>query len=276
MIVATLGENMPEGKAAWLVERSVAPLCGIREALAAIECAATIGAAWRTPISAPLISAEPACGESRILNEADAKAHLTAFGVEVPPGQVVGTPDEALSAARLLGGAVALKALGLAHKTEQHALRLGLSQAEEIRAAAEELLALSERLLVERFTDGIVAELIVGLHRDPELGLMLTLGSGGVLVELLGDSITLLLPVNEAEVRSALAALRCAPLLAGHRGQRPADIDATVTAIIRIADFAIAHGAGLQELDVNPLAVLEQGRGAVALDALMRLTEETS
>ncbi|MCY3795007.1 MAG: acetate--CoA ligase family protein, partial [Gammaproteobacteria bacterium] len=181
--------------------------------------------------------------------------------------------DEALSAARSLGGAVALKALGLAHKTEQRALRLGLSQASEIRAAAEELLALSERLLVERNICGIVAELIVGLHRDPELGLMLTLGSGGVLVELLGDSATLLLPVSEAEVRSALAALRCAPLLAGHRGQPPADIDAAVAAIIRIADFAIAHRAGLQELDVNPLAVLEQGRGAVTLDALVRMTE---
>ncbi|MYH16641.1 MAG: acetate--CoA ligase family protein [Gammaproteobacteria bacterium] len=276
MIVATLGENMPEGKAAWLVERGVAPLCGIREALAAIECAATIGGAWRAPISAPLISAEPVTGGSTILNEADAKSRLAAFGVEVPSGQVVGTPDEALSAARLLGGAVALKALGLAHKTEQRALRLRLSQAEEIRTAAEQLLALSERLLVERFTCGIVAELIVGLHRDPELGLMLTLGSGGVLVELLGDSVTLLLPVNEAEVRSALAALRCAPLLAGHRGRPPADIDAAVAAIIRIADFATAHRAQLQELDVNPLAVLEPGRGAVALDALVRLTEEPS
>ncbi|MXX29093.1 MAG: acetate--CoA ligase family protein [Gammaproteobacteria bacterium] len=276
MIVATLGENMPEGKAAWLVERGVAPLCGIREALAAIECAGTIGGAWRAPISAPLISAEPVTGESTILNEADAKSRLAAFGVEVPSGQVVGTPDEALSAARLLGGAVALKALGLAHKTEQRALRLRLSQAEEIRTAAEQLLALSERLLVERFTCGIVAELIVGLHRDPELGLMLTLGSGGVLVELLGDSVTLLLPVSEADVRSALTALRCAPLMAGHRGQPPADIDAAVAAIIRIADFAIAHRAGLQELDVNPLAVLEQGRGAVALDALVRLNEETA
>ncbi len=276
VIVATLGENMPENQAAWLVERGVAPLCGIREALAAIECAATIAAAWRAEIGAPLISVEPATGKPAILNEADAKARLAAFGIEVPPSQVVGTPDEALNAARSLGGAVALKALGLAHKTEQRALRLGLSQASEIRIAAEELLTLSDRLLVERFTDGIVAELIVGLHRDPELGLMLTLGSGGVLVELLGDSVTLLLPVNEAQVRSALAALRCAPLLTGHRGQPPADIDAAVAAIMHVAEFAIAHQARLQELDINPLAVLERGHGALALDALIRLTEETA
>ena len=275
LIVATLGENMPEGKAAWLVERSVAPLCGIREALAAIECAATIGAAWRAPISAHLISAEPATGKPVMLNEADAKARLAAFGVEVPPGHVVRTPAEALTAARSLDGAVALKALGLAHKTEHRALRLGLSEAEEIRTAAAELLTLSDSLLIERFTDGIVAELIVGLHRDPELGLMLTLGSGGVLVELLGDSITLLLPVTEAEVRSALGELRCAPLLAGYRGQPPAHIDAAVSAILGVANFALAHQTRLQELDINPLAVLEKGAGAVALDALIRTTEET-
>ncbi len=276
LIVATLGENMPEGKAAWLVERSVAPLCGIGEALAAIECAATVGAAWRAPISAPLISAEPKAGKPVILNEADAKASLAAFGIEVPPGHVIRTPAEALTAARSLGGSVALKALGLAHKTEHRALRLGLSQAAEIRTAAEELLTLSECLLVERFTDRIVAELIVGLHRDPELGLMLTLGSGGVLVELLGDSITLLLPVTEAEVRGALAKLRCAPLLAGHRGQPPADIDAAASAILGVANFALEQRSRLQELDINPLAVLEKGRGAVALDALVRLTEDIS
>ena len=276
LIVATLGENMPEGKAAWLVERGVAPLCGIREALAAIECAAAIGAAWQAPNSAPLISAEPATGKSTILNEANAKARLAAFGVEVPPGHVVRTPAEALTAARSLGGAVALKALGLAHKTEHRALRLGLSQAAEIHTAAEELLTLSDSLLIERFTDRIVAELIVGLHRDPELGLMLTLGSGGVLVELLGDSITLLLPVTEAEVRDALAELRCAPLLAGYRGQPPADIDAAAAAILGVANFALEHQTRLQELDINPLAVLEKGRGAVALDALVRLTEDIS
>ncbi len=276
LIVATLGENMPEGKAAWLVERGVAPLCGIGEALAAIDCAAAIGAAWQAPISAPLISAEPATGKSVMLNEADAKARLADFGVEVPPGHVVRTPAEALTAARSLGGSVALKALGLAHKTEHRALRLGLSQAADIHAAAEELLALSDSLLIERFTDRIVAELIVGLHRDPELDLMLTLGSGGVLVELLGDSITLLLPVTEAEVRGALAKLRCAPLLAGHRGQPPADIDAAASAILGVANFALEHKTRLQELDINPLAVLEKGRGAVALDALVRLTENIS
>lgn len=100
---------------------------------------------------------------------------------------------------------------------------------------------------------------------------MLTIGSGGVFVELLADTANLLLPADESDVRRALADLRCAPLLQGHRGRAAADVDAAVDAILGIARFAEAHSASLEELDVNPLAVAPEGRGARALDALVRL-----
>ena len=132
------------------------------------------------------------------------------------------------------------------------------------------------RLLVERFTPDVVAELIVGLHRDPQLGLLLTVGSGGTFVELAADSATLLLPVSEAEIREALSRLRCAPLLEGYRGRAPADVDAAVAAILGIARFAVEHRDRLEELDVNPLGVRARGRGAVALDALIRTREAAS
>ena len=128
-------------------------------------------------------------------------------------------------------------------------------------------------MLVERFESGVVAELIVGLHRDPQLGLLLAVGSGGTLVELVADTVTLLLPVAEAEVREALAALRSAPMLRGWRGREPADIDAAVASILAIADFAVANGERIEELDVNPLGILARGRGALALDALVRTSE---
>ena len=131
-------------------------------------------------------------------------------------------------------------------------------------------------MLVERFTPDVVAELIVGLHRDPQLGLLLTVGSGGTFVELAADSATLLLPVSEAEVRAALSGLRCAPMLAGYRGRAPADVDAAVAAILGIARFAVEHRDRLEELDVNPLGVRARGRGAVALDALIRTRETAS
>ncbi|MCY4350874.1 MAG: acetate--CoA ligase family protein, partial [Thiotrichales bacterium] len=130
-------------------------------------------------------------------------------------------------------------------------------------------------VLVERFETEVVAELIVGLHRDPQLGLLLAVGSGGTLVELVADSVTLLLPVTESEVRDALSGLRSAPMLRGWRGRAPADVDATVASILAIADFAIANGDRIEELDVNPLGVCRRGKGAVALDALIRTRESS-
>ena len=133
--------------------------------------------------------------------------------------------------------------------------------------------ASAARLLVERFLTDTVVELIVGLHRDPQFGLVLTLGSGGVLVELVADTVTLLLPVTESEVRDAISTLKCAPSLEGFRGSEPADVDALATEVLAIAQFAASEADCLEELDVNPLAVRPRGRGAVALDALIRVRE---
>ena len=124
---------------------------------------------------------------------------------------------------------------------------------------------------------GAVAELIVGVKRDPSLGLALVLGSGGVLVELLRDSATLLLPTDRRSVEQALATLKGAPLLAGFRGRPKGDVEALVDAVMTVAEFAEAHRESLIELDVNPLLVLPEGEGpnggAVAVDALIRMSD---
>ena len=291
-IMATMAENLPEATAFKLIERGIVPLVGVRDALTAMECAASIGAAWKSPLPDPLIRNR--CGTMRpvVLDEAEAKARLAACGIGIPYGRVVHSADEAVAVAKSFDGPVALKALGIAHKTERGALRLNLREPGEIRAAAAELLELLPaptagsdapatgtepaspgRLLVERFVTDTVTELIVGLHRDPQFGLLITLGSGGVLVELVADTVTLLLPVTQAEVRNALSTLKCAPMLDGFRGGEPADIDAAVTAVLAVAKFAAAHTDRLEELDVNPLAVGVRGRGAVAVDALIRMRE---
>ena len=273
VIAATLAENLPEERAAQLIERGIAPLAGVREAFTVIECAATIGSRWQSPPGVPLIDREFASIEPILLDEATSKARLAEFGVRIPQGTVAHGENEAVVAADALGGPVAVKALGIAHKTERNAVRLGLREPGEIRDAARKLLSLGSGVLVERFATDIVAELIVGLHRDPQLGLLLTVGSGGTLVELAGDSVTLLLPVAESEVRRALSGLRCAPMLQGWRGREPADIEAAVEAILGIAGFAVANRDRIEELDVNPLGVRARGRGAVALDALIRTRE---
>ncbi len=284
-VIATLPENLPEDIAAGLIERGVAPLSGVGEALSAIECAAGIGAAWQTGQPEPLVSNGIVANKPILLDEAAAKTLLASAGVPAPAGRIASGADEAAAAAESIGEPVALKVLGISHKTEHGAVKLDLRGPGEIRAAARELLDAPDgkdasadrqednetRLLVERFESDLVAELIVGLHRDPLFGLMLTVGSGGVLVELMSDNVTLLLPVTEAEVRAALASLGCARILDGYRGGPPADLDAAVDAILAIARFGADNAERLEELDVNPLAVRPRGRGAVALDALIRI-----
>ena len=275
IIVATLGENLPEARAAEMIERGIAPLAGVSEALAAIDCAAAIGAAWRSPAPERILQPDCLGDEPVVLDEAASKALLATFGVHVPAGGVARDEDAAVGIAESVGGAVVLKALGIAHKTERRAVRLALREPREIRQATRALLCMGDAVLVERFEPDIVVELLVGLSRDPQLGLLLTIGSGGTLVELLADSVTLLLPVTEGEVRDALAMLRCAPLLEGHRGREAADVDAAVEAILAIARFAAEHRSQLEELDVNPLGVGPRGQGAVALDALIRTRPRT-
>lgn len=271
IIAATLAENLPEDRAMALIERGIAPLGGIPEALGAVKDAAMIGSAWNDGERRPLLPVTCMPGDAVTLDEASSKRLLSEYGVAVPEGSVVHNAETAVDFAGALGGSVVVKALGVAHKTERGAVRTGLSDPDDVRAAARDLLAVGNGILVERFETDTAVELIVGMSRDTQLGLMLTIGSGGVFVELLADTATLLLPADESDVRKALADLRCAPLLQGHRGRAAADVDAAVDAILGIARFAESHSASLEELDVNPLAVAPEGCGVRALDALIRL-----
>ena len=125
----------------------------------------------------------------------------------------------------------------------------------------------------ERMVEGGVAELIVGITRDPMFWPVMTVGTGGVLVELLKDSATLLLPAGREEIESALRGLRLFPLLDGFRGRPRADLDAAIDAVAKISAFALANAGTLAELDVNPLIVCSEGRGAWVADALMVVAE---
>ena len=142
-------------------------------------------------------------------------------------------PVEAVAAAAALGFPVALKALGVAHKSEAGAVSSTCSD-EAVRArrgaAARRL---GTGLYVERMVTGGVAELIVGITRDPLFGPVMTIGSGGVLVELLKDSATLLLPATRDDIEAALRGLKLFPLLDGFRGRPKADLDAAIDAILR-------------------------------------------
>jgi acyl-CoA synthetase (NDP forming) len=272
-IVASMGENLSEDHSVELARRGIVPIHGIAEAFDAAEAAVFVAEAWKHPSSPPIGVSGSEPGESvaaeRQPDEAVAKAMLAVAGLPVPQGRRVADVAEAVTAAEALGFPVALKALGVAHKSELGAVRLNLKSAADVHDAATALLPLGSGLYVEAMVGGGVAELIVGLTRDPVFGPVMTVGTGGVLVELLKDSATLLLPTTRGDIETALRSLRMFPLLNGYRGRPKADLDAAIAAIDKIARFAMAHAGGIEELDINPLIVCAEGKGAWIADALL-------
>ncbi|NGO09591.1 acetate--CoA ligase family protein [Streptomyces sp. HC44] len=281
-LVGTLPEGLPEEAGARLLAEGIAPMQGLTECLDAVAAAAAIGAAQAgvhaiRPLTAPPVLTLGDGGGARMLDEWEGKRALAARGVRVPEGGAVTGTDEAVRRARELGFPVVLKAVSasLAHKTEAGAVRLDLTSPDEVRLAATEMRrrGLPDRLLVERMLRDPVAELIVGVHRDPQFGQALTLGAGGTAVELLRDTAILLLPASRQEIRTALGSLRTWPLLDGYRGRPKGDIEAVLDAVTGIAEYARDHAAELTELEVNPLLVMPEGSGAYAVDVLVRLTD---
>ena len=274
VLTSTLSENIPEPVIARMMQQGIAAIAGIEEVVVAAEVAADIGQAWALPSSPAVLQQTDSANvdanmPTETLDEADAKASLAEFGVPVPQGCRVKDKQQALAAAERLTYPVVLKALGIAHKTEANAVRLNLANEQQLEDAFDELQTLSPTLYLESMVTTPVAELIVGLSRDPQFGLVMTLGAGGILVEILKDSKTLLLPTSREAIEASLLTLKMAPLLKGYRGKPAADVKAAVDTILALQNYAVQHAASLQELDVNPLIVCAEGQGAFAADALI-------
>ncbi|SPA13588.1 CoA-binding protein [Cupriavidus taiwanensis] len=220
------------------------------------------------------------------MDEYQAKQWLAGFGVPIGAETVAATPDDAAMAAERIGYPVAVKVLSpdIAHKTEVGGVRLGLADAQQVRAAAAGVVASATRavpqarqrgVLVQQMTSG-VCELIVGVTRDPVFGLAMTVGLGGIFTEVFHDVAHRLLPVDREMAREMLSGLRGYRLMTGFRGKPAADIDAAAAAIAALSDAAMALGDQLGEMEVNPLMVRAAGQGAVALDALIVMNGQAS
>ncbi|KAA3619226.1 MAG: hypothetical protein DWQ08_15580 [Proteobacteria bacterium] len=162
----------------------------------------------------------------------------------------------------------------MVHKSDLNGGAVSRATPAQALAAAEAMLPVARSFLVESMIDDGVAELIVGVGLDPQFGHFVTIGAGGVITELLGDSVTLLPPFDVLEITRALQRLRVHRLLSGWRGKPAGDIEAVADVVMRIAALAAALGDTLLELDINPLIVRPAGRGAVAADTLITLEEE--
>ncbi|AMW11137.1 pimeloyl-CoA synthetase [Streptomyces qaidamensis] len=212
----------------------------------------------------------------RQLSEHAAKQLLRAYGIRVPREQLVTSAAAAVRAAGLVGYPVVMKASGarIAHKSELGLVKIGLTSASQVRDAYRELtdiaryedVALDGVLVCQMVEQGV--EMVVGVAHDDLFGPTVTVGLGGVLVEVLRDTAVGVPPFGEEQARDMLAGLRGRALLDGVRGRPAADLDALVEVVLRVQRMALELSDQLAELDINPLMVLPQGQGAVALDAL--------
>jgi acyl-CoA synthetase (NDP forming) len=272
-VIASLPETLGASVRQRCLAGGVTPLQGQREALEALALAGGVSTAWRAnPIVTLNLPPAAAAQQIETLGEQQGKIELSAFGLTIPRGKIV-PAGEAPQAAAELGFPVVIKAAtaNLEHKTELGGVALNIRSAAEAAAAAERLAKLSPNLLVEEmFIDG-VAEILVGIIVDAQFGQVLVLGAGGVFAEIMADSVSLLPPWTRDAIATGLRRLSIAKLLDGYRGKPAADVDALIEAVLSVARYAAANVSRLVELDVNPIIVRPAGRGAVAVDAMLRI-----
>ena len=268
-VVASMAENLPEEARARAAELGLAACGDIDAALSALAAAVALG---QPLVGLPKdadwpLTPEPA---QSVLSEHEAKQRLAAAGIVVPRGAVVAA-EQAEAAAAEIGYPVVVKAVGVAHKTETGGVVVGLTDSDSVAAAARRLSGEGgEAVLVESCVTDAVAELLVGVRSSPPVGMLLTLGAGGTLAEMVDDTASLLLPVEPGEVLEALQGLRVWPLLSGYRGRPPAAVDAVVEAVDALGAL-VRDDRSIVEVEINPLMVTSHA--AVAADALMLVTE---
>jgi len=213
------------------------------------------------------------------IGEHEAKRILSAAGIPFPKEALVKPDEDAGKAAAEIGFPVVVKIASpdIAHKTEIGGVIVGLGNEDETRAAAAEILdrAASHRpdaridgLLVSPMISGGV-EVIAGVSSDPAFGPVVMFGLGGVFVEVLKDVTFRAAPFDRSEAHRMIREIRGYSMLEGVRGAPPADIDALAAMLSALSRFAAANAAAIESIDLNPVRVLERGKGLVALDALI-------
>jgi acetate---CoA ligase (ADP-forming) len=241
----------------WLRKPDVQPACGVgfdREAARAIVSRALeAGGGW--------------------LDATEAQALLEAGGIPVAEARLARTPEEAAEFAAEIGFPVALKADGptLVHKTEVRGVKLGVSTAQAVREAyADFTTRLGERLegvLVQKMVTGGI-EMVIGAMNDPSFGPLVMAGTGGIFVELVGDTVFRMCPLTEADAGSMVQEMKGKVLLRGYRGAPPVDEAAFKGMLLAVSQLVDACPE-IEEMDINPVMVLSQG--AVAADVRVRI-----
>ena len=268
VVLSSMPESLPPDIAAWLIDHGIAPLRGFDAGLTAIAAAHQAS----LPTTYQPLGLNPINTDGEVVGEQAAKAILAEYGVAIPEGILAHDVSDVLAFGQ--GRTLVMKITDSAHKTEQNGVLLHLNDDDAITNAWHALSSSGAVLAEEMVNDGI-AEVIIGVARDPILGLHLVIGMGGILAELTRDTALVMLPASREDITAAIDSTMVAALLAGYRGKPQGDQEALLDLIMAVQDFAINHQSRLMEMDINPVIIRPKtragrGAGAVAVDALIR------
>lgn len=255
--------------------RALSALCAYSEALRAEERRERAATSAPRPIRT---SSDPIVG-SGPLTEFESKRVLARYGIPATRERLARTLDDAMRLADEVGYPLAMKIQSpdIPHKTEAGGVVLGVGDRGALRGGWERIMAGARRHAPGARIDGILlqeqvtgaVEMIVGINNDEVLGPAVLVGLGGIYSEIFRDTAIRLAPVSRSEALDMIRELRAFRILDGARGRPKADIDALAEVVARLSEMAVDLGDRIAELDVNPLFVLEEGRGARAGDALL-------
>ncbi len=217
------------------------------------------------------------------IGDSEARQILTAYGLQIPQSEIAATPDEALKIANQIGFPVVLKIASpdILHKTDVGGVKVGLSDAEQLRDAYELMVYRAQRYLPQAHLWGCLVqqmvpaggqEILVGMNRDPQFGPLVTFGLGGIYVETLKDVTFRIAPFSVQSAEKMLTEIRARAILDGVRGDPPVDKAAIVDCLLRIGQL-VQDFPEIVELDINPLMVYPQGQGAIAIDMRLVLSK---
>ncbi|WP_297550273.1 acetate--CoA ligase family protein [Thermococcus sp.] len=215
--------------------------------------------------------------------EYEAKQVLKAYGLPVPEEKLAKTLDEALKYAEEIGYPVALKLMSpqILHKSDAKVVMLNIKTPEELKQKWEEIHENARRYRPDAEILGVLVapmlrpgrEVIIGVTEDPQFGHAIMFGLGGIFVEVLKDVTFRIIPITERDARKMITEIKSYPILAGARGEEPADIDAIVDLLLKVSQLVDELRDYIKEMDLNPVFVYEKGKGAVIVDARIILKE---
>jgi len=282
-ICSTIPENFDQETRDLLISKGVSPLQGVHEALNAINHAIKwkknrdmiLKRGFKTVFKVPTTF-----NQITVLDEYESKSLLKRNGFNIPDSKVVISEDLLSSNLENLNYPVALKMVSskILHKTEIGAVATNLKSESELKNAivnmrssvlnsAPELF--TKKFLVEEMAKQPIAELLIGIRSDPQFGLSLTIGSGGIFVELIGDAVTLLLPTSSMEISNAIENLKIFNLMKGFRGRATTNLNIISKEILRLSKFAEKNSNLISEIEINPMFIYEES--ILIVDAVIHI-----